>query len=43
MIYSVNKDKDRNMVIEHKDEHCDNVIEATIMIISMRLESDHCP
>ena len=42
MIYSVNTNKDSNVVIEHKGGHCNNVIEATIMIISIRLESDHC-
>ena len=42
MIYSVNANKDSNVVIEHKGGHCNNVIEATIMIISIRLESDHC-
>ena len=42
MIYSVNTNKDSNVVIEHKGGHCNNVIEATIMIISIRLESNHC-
>ena len=42
MIFSVNNNKDSNVVIEHKCGHCNNVIEVTIMIISIRLESDHC-
>ena len=29
MIYSVNKNKDSNVVIEHKGRQCNNVIEAT--------------
>ena len=41
-LFSVNNNKDSNVVIEHKCGHCNNVIEVTIMIISIRLESDHC-